>query len=91
MPESVVADILLVNQFGLHARPVLKLNRIAKQFPGLIEVSINSDGPWADAKSPVQLMRIRAPNGSRLFIRLTCENVSSVLPGMIDQIRENIR
>ena len=44
----------LVNAVGLHARPSVKLTQLAKTFACRIEIALSADGPWVDAKSPVE-------------------------------------
>lgn len=59
----------LTNEIGLHARPSVKLTQLAKCFGSLIEMSLDQTGPWVDAKSPVKIMRVKAPKGSVLHFR----------------------
>src|SRR5690606_7542764 len=66
--EQFVASAILTNDAGMHARPSVKLTQLAKSFPATIEVATDEGGPWVDAKSPVKLMRFRAPQGSRLWM-----------------------
>ena len=63
------ASALLVNNIGLHARPSVKLTQTAKRFASELEVALAADGPWVDAKSPVKIMRVKAPNGATLHFR----------------------
>ena len=60
---------LLVNDVGLHARPSVKLTQLAKRFEARIEFALDADGPWVDAKSPVKVMRFKAPKGATLHFR----------------------
>ena len=63
------ASALLVNNVGLHARPSVKLTQTAKRFASELEVALAADGPWVDAKSPVKIMRVKAPKGATLHFR----------------------
>ena len=54
------ANMMLTNAVGLHARPSVKLTQLAKSFRANIELALAPDGPWTDAKSPVQVMRVKA-------------------------------
>lgn len=65
----VRGEALLTNAVGLHARPSVKLTQLAKSFLSQIEIAIVSEGPWIDAKSPVKIMRVKAPKGTLLQIR----------------------
>ena len=60
----LTASAVLVNSVGLHARPSVKLTQCAKSFGAAIEIALAADGPWTDAKSPVKVMRVKAPQGA---------------------------
>jgi len=57
----------LINAVGLHARPSVKLTQLAKTFDCRVEIALSADGPWVDAKSPVKVMRVKAPRGAVLL------------------------
>ena len=67
----LTASAVLVNPVGLHARPSVKLTQCAKGFAAKIELALMADGPWTDAKSPVKVMRVKAPQGAMLYFRVT--------------------
>jgi phosphocarrier protein len=54
---------------GLHARPSVKLTKLAKTFESQIVVGLSKDGPWVDAKSIVKVMAVKAVEGTTLFFR----------------------
>lgn len=60
---------LLTNAVGLHARPSVKLTKLAKTFESHIEVGLSEDGPWVDAKSIVKVMAVKAAKGAILYFR----------------------
>ncbi len=60
---------LLTNAIGLHARPSVKLTKLAKTFESRIEVGLTENGPWVDAKSIVRVMGVKAAKGATLFFR----------------------
>jgi phosphocarrier protein len=60
---------LLTNAIGLHARPSVKLTKLAKTFESQIEVGLTENGPWVDAKSIVKVMAIKAARGATLYFR----------------------
>ena len=67
----LTASAVLVNKVGLHARPSVKLTQCAKRFAAKIELALSGDGPWTGAKSPVKVMRVKAPQGATLHFRVT--------------------
>ena len=68
---ALTGSAVLVNPVGLHARPSVKLTQCAKSFAATIEIALAADGPWTDAKSPVKVMRVKAPQGAILYFRVT--------------------
>jgi phosphocarrier protein len=68
MPGVTIA-VQVTNEVGLHARPAMKLTRLAKKFAGAVEIAVAPEGPWVDAKSPVKVMRVRVPQGAMLHVR----------------------
>ena len=60
---------MLLHDAGLHARPSVKLTKLAKTFASRIELAAAADGPWIDAKSIVKVMATKAPRGTLLHFR----------------------
>ncbi len=50
---------------GLHARPAVKLTKLAKRFEAAVRVRAG-DGAWVNAKSPNGVMKLKARSGERL-------------------------
>ena len=73
----------LVNGAGLHARPAVKLTQAAKRFTSTVEFAVAPDGPWTDAKSPVQVMRARAAAGATLRFRVAGPDAEAALAAML--------
>ena len=59
----------LTNSIGLHARPSVKLTKLAKTFAAHIEIALTANGPWVDAKSIVKVMAVKAAKGATLHFR----------------------
>ena len=77
----------LTNTAGLHARPALKLTQLAKRFASRIEFSPSADGPWTDAKSPVKVMRVKAPHGARLHFRISGGDAAEAMGAVLALVR----
>ena len=74
----------LINAVGLHARPSVKLTQLAKTFDCRVEIALSSDGPWVDAKSPVKVMRVKAPRGAVLHVRTSGKGArAAALVGLV--------
>ena len=57
------ASVLMTHEVGLHARPSVKLTKLAKSFQSAIEIAAAAEGPWIDAKSIVKVMAMKAKQG----------------------------
>ncbi len=60
---------LLTHDVGLHARPSVKLTKLAKSYGSSVELAVTEGGPWIDAKSIVKVMATKAPRDTRLYFR----------------------
>src|ERR1700758_293857 len=59
--ENLVKDrVQLVHAVGMHARPAVKLTKLAKRFKSRIAVRVAGAGSWIDAKSVAKVMTMRA-------------------------------
>ncbi|MDP3173845.1 HPr family phosphocarrier protein [Phenylobacterium sp.] len=66
MSESVVREVEIVNERGLHARASAKFVRTAAGFDA--EVTVSKDGQAADARSIMGLMMLAAGPGCCILI-----------------------
>lgn len=78
----------LVNATGLHARPSVKLTQLAKRFSCTVEVALAPEGPWVDAKSPVRIMRVKAPCGAVLHVRCSGADAMDAAEAVLALIRD---
>ena len=84
----LTASAVLVNAVGLHARPSVKLTQCAKGFAAKIEFALAPDGPWTDAKSPVKVMRVKAPQGATLHFRVTGPDGKAALAAVLALVHD---
>ena len=59
------SSVLMTHAVGLHARPSVKLTKLAKTFESRIELAVAEEGPWIDAKSVVKVMATKAPKDTK--------------------------
>jgi phosphotransferase system enzyme I (PtsI) len=83
---ALAGSALLTNAVGLHARPSVKLTQVAKRFEARIEFALDPAGPWADAKSPVKVMRTKAAKGSTLHFRVKGSDAPEALAAMLSLV-----
>jgi len=80
---EATATVTLVNAVGLHARPSVKLTQLAKTFAGTVEFALDPSGPWIDAKSPVKVMRAKAPRGTVLHLRAAGPDAAEAVRALV--------
>ena len=80
-------SVLLTHDVGLHARPSVKLTKLAKTFQSAIELGLNggenNDQTWIDAKSIVKVMAAKAPQGSTLFFRASGPDADKAVAALV--------
>jgi phosphocarrier protein HPr len=81
--DELTASALLTNKIGLHARPSVKLTQLAKKYNAAITVAITPNGPWFDAKSPVKMMRLKAPQGETLYFYASGADAGAALEELL--------
>jgi len=86
---TLAGSALLTNAVGLHARPSVRLTQVAKRFRARIEFALDPDGPWADAKSPVKVMRAKAAKGSTLHFRVSGPDAREALDAMLTLVERH--
>ncbi len=84
------ASVAITNPTGLHARPAVKLTKLAKTFPAAaIQVALAEGGPWIDAKSVVKVMALKAARGASLHVRASGEQAAQALAALVDLVRRD--
>jgi phosphocarrier protein HPr len=68
---------------GLHARPSVKLTKLAKSFGCRIEMAQQAAGPWIDAKSIVKVMATKAPKDSTIYFRAEGKDAQAALEALV--------
>ena len=72
-------EVLVTHDQGLHARPSVRLTKLAKGFAGAIEISGSGEGPWVDAKSIVKVMGLKVRQGAMLYVRSKGDDAGAAL------------
>lgn len=75
--------VVITNPIGLHARPAVKLTKLAKKFKASIYLSKSSSGAWVDAKSIVRVMGLKVKAGESLLIRADGPDARQALDALI--------
>ncbi|MEO1016106.1 MAG: HPr family phosphocarrier protein [Pseudomonadota bacterium] len=82
------SDAVIRDETGLHARPAVRLTKLAKQFAARVEIRADGHENWVNAKSPNAVMKLKASHDSRLNIRAAgddAEAAVAALAGLVDR------
>lgn len=89
MSEVVEASVVITHEVGLHARPSVKLTKLAKSYGARIDLALADSGPWIDAKSIVKVMATKAPQGIRLFLRAEGRDAREAVAALVSLIERD--
>lgn len=73
----------LFHRNGLHARPAIKLTKLAKCFRSTVALGLSEDGPWIDAKSIVKVMGLKAPSEITLFFEAEGNDAPAAIAALV--------
>jgi phosphotransferase system enzyme I (PtsI) len=85
----ISARALITNPTGLHARPAVKLTKLAKTFAADLRLRVGVDGKWTDAKSVARVLALKAPKGETLFFEGDGRDASQALASMTELVERN--
>ena len=83
------ARVVITNPTGLHARPAVKLARLAAGFDANIEVRTGNDGAWVRARSTSRVMKLKAGARSTLHFRAEGSEADDALSALVDFVRRD--
>jgi phosphocarrier protein len=76
---AVRATVTITHPTGLHARPAVKLTKLAKTFPARIRLRRSPDGDWVDAKSIVRVMGLKFRTGTVVELEAEGETAATAI------------
>lgn len=74
---------------GLHARPAVKLTKLAKKFGARIELRVDGQGEWTNAKSPNAVMKMKAGHNQPLHVRASGDRAAEGVAQIIALINRD--
>ena len=83
------ATVLIAHPTGLHARPAVKLTKLAKGFQSRITLRPEGQDAWIDAKSIVKVMAMKARQNSTLFVRACGEDAEAAVAAVIHLVQRD--
>ena len=90
MSGNAEAQVTITHEVGLHARPSVKLTKLAKGFAATLEIAGAAEGPWIDAKSIVKVMAMKAKQDSTLFVRAVGADAQAAVDAVIGLVRRDL-
>jgi phosphocarrier protein HPr len=64
--ERASGNAVVRDPTGLHARPAVRLTKLAKQFDAAVWIRSDSSDGWINAKSPNRVMKLKARHGETI-------------------------
>jgi phosphocarrier protein HPr len=74
---------------GLHARPAVRLTRLAKQFEATVRVRAGASGEWVNAKSPNRVMKLKARHGETIWFEAEGAGAAEAVSALVALIERN--
>ncbi len=87
--KVTTGSVLMMHDAGLHARPSVKLTKLAKTFASRIELAVASEGPWIDAKSIVKVMALKVKQGAMLHVRAKGDDGEAALAAVTGLVQRD--
>jgi phosphocarrier protein len=81
--KVTIGSVLMTHAVGLHARPSVKLTKLAKTFDSRVELALADSGPWIDAKSIVKVMATKAPKDTVLHFRAEGDDAKRAVDALV--------
>lgn len=89
MSDVASGSAVITHDVGLHARPSVKLTKLAKGFGAAIEIAGSEGGPWIDAKSVVKVMAMKARQNSTLHVRAAGEDAAAAVAAIVALVQRD--
>jgi phosphocarrier protein HPr len=84
--QIFTSDVRLVHAVGMHARPAVKLTKLAKKFQAQISVRVAGAAEWINAKSVAKIMAMRAAHGSMIEIKASGSDAKAAVAALVELI-----
>ena len=86
---SASGAVTITDPTGLHARPAVKLTKLAKKFDARIELCVDGQQNWINAKSPNAVMKMKAGHNEPLHVRASGEKAAESVEQIIALINRD--
>jgi phosphocarrier protein len=96
MPDAVNSEesvargsVQLVHAEGMHARPAVKLTKLAKRFQSQIAVRVSGATEWIDAKSVAKVMAMRAERDATIEFEASGADAAAAVAALVALVAED--
>jgi phosphocarrier protein len=87
--EIVRGSVRLVHAVGMHARPAVKLTKLAKRFQSQIAVRVAGAAQWIDAKSVAKVMAMRAACDSIIEVEACGADAGAAVAALVALVADD--
>jgi phosphocarrier protein HPr len=84
--EAFTGTVRLIHAVGMHARPAVKLTKLAKKFQAHVAIRVEGAADWINAKSVAKVMAMRAAHGSVIEIRASGEDAQAAVTALVNLV-----
>jgi len=81
--KIITGSVKLVHAAGMHARPAVKLTKLAKKFQAQISVRASENAEWINAKSVSKIMALRAARDSIIEFKASGEDAEAAVAALV--------
>jgi phosphocarrier protein HPr len=89
IPPEATGEAVVRDPTGLHARPAVKLTKLAKRFEATIQVRSAASGAWTNAKSPTGMMKLKARHGETLAFAAEGPDAAEAVAALVALVERN--
>ena len=84
--QVVTGSVQLVHAAGMHARPAVKLTKLAKKFHAQISIRARDAAEWINAKSVAKVVGMRAARDSIIEIKASGEDAAAAVAALVELV-----
>jgi phosphocarrier protein HPr len=88
-PAEAMGEAVVRDPTGLHARPAVKLTKLAKRFEATVRVRSAANGAWVNAKSPTGMMKLKARHGETLAFAADGIDAAAAVAALVALVERN--
>ena len=84
--EVITGHVQLIHAVGMHARPAVKLTKLAKRFHAQVWIRVADAADWINAKSVAKVMAMRAARDSTIEVKAIGSDARAAVAAVVDLV-----